>query len=270
MLMDPSLVATAAPAHAVTRLRAVRLAASAKPFVARGSGGGRCPGCRLVASHCLCALRPALPTRAGVCLIMGDIEALKPSNTGWLVADLVRDTFAFGWSRTAVDPALPALLADPQWQPHLVFPGEFADPVRVVTQLAPSAGNGVSDVCPEARRPLFVLLDGTWAEARKMFRKSPYLDHLPVLSLQPGTASNYRLRRSSRTDHFCTAEVAAQCLALAGEPQAADTLAAYLDVFTTHYLSAKRNLPLDRESEAHQRLRQQMKQARRMAKVGSC
>jgi DTW domain-containing protein YfiP len=255
MLIDPSLVIASAPAHAVAQLRAARLAASAKPFVARGSGGGRCPGCRLVASHCLCAMRPVLPTRAGVCLIMGDIESLKPSNTGWLVADLVRDTVAFGWSRTAVDPALPALLADPQWQPHLVFPGEFAEPSRVVTQLVPPADGGVSGAWSETKRPLFVLLDGTWAEARKMFRKSPYLDRLPVLSLQPGTASNYRLRRSSRTDHFCTAEVAAQCLALANEPHAADTLAAYLDVFTTHYLSAKRNLPLDRESEAHQRLR---------------
>jgi hypothetical protein len=247
------------PIHAVARLRAVRLAASAKPFLARGSGGGRCLGCRLVVSHCLCALRPVLPTRAGVCLLMGDIEALKPSNTGWLVADVVSDTWAYGWSRTAVHPDLLALLANPQWQAHLVFPGEFADPARVVTELLPAALVETDEAArfseAVAKCPLFVLLDGTWAEAGKMFRKSPYLDRLPVLSLHSSTASNYRLRRSSRADHFCTAEVAAQCLALAGEPRAADTLAAYLDVFTTHYLSAKRSLPLDRESEAHQRLR---------------
>ena len=52
----------AAPHHAVSRLRLTRLAASAKPFVARGSGGGRCAGCRLVASHCVCALRPQVAT----------------------------------------------------------------------------------------------------------------------------------------------------------------------------------------------------------------
>ncbi len=247
-------------------LRAARLARSAKPFMARGGfKRERCAGCRLVPSHCVCGLCPAVPTRAGMCLLMADIEPLKPSNTGWLVADVVSDTWAFGWSRTAVDPELLALLADPQWQAHLVFPGEFADPARVVSALLPT-GLTEADEADEAdgvtrcsgsvaKRPLFVLLDGTWSEARKMFRKSPYLDRLPVLSLQPGTASNYRLRRSSRTDHFCTAEVAAQCLDLAGESHAADTLAAYLDVFTAHYLSAKRNLVLDRESEAHQRLR---------------
>ncbi len=59
------------------------------------------------------------------------------------------------------------------------------------------------------------------AKARKMFRKSPYLDHLPVLSLQPEQLSRYRLRRSRREDHLCTSEVAALCLALAGEPHAA-------------------------------------------------
>ena len=109
--------------HAVSRLRTARLARASKPFRARGgSDVPRCAGCRLVLSHCLCAARPVVATRAGVCLLMADIEALKPSNTGWLIADVVADTFAFGWARTEVDPALLTLLADPQWQPYVVFP----------------------------------------------------------------------------------------------------------------------------------------------------
>jgi DTW domain-containing protein YfiP len=244
----------AGPGHAVSRLRAARLAASSKPYVARGSGAGRCNDCRLIASHCICDLRPGTAAaRAGVCLIMGDIEALKPSNTGWLVADLVADTFAFGWSRTAVDTALLALLADPQWQPYVVFPGEFVAPERVVYVRLPPPGE--ADTAP-AKRPLFVLLDGTWAEARKMFRKSPYLDAFPVLSLHPEHVSTYRLRRSAHDHHFCTSEVAALCLQLAGEEHTAQLLAAWLDVFGAHYLSVKRHLPLDSDSPAHQRLRE--------------
>jgi DTW domain-containing protein YfiP len=238
--------------HAVSRLRAARVAVSTKPFVARGAALARCPACRLALSHCICDLRPRVDTRAGVCLLMGDIEALKPSNTGWLIADLVPDTWAFGWSRTDTDPALLALLADPQWQPYVVFPGEYVAPERVVatvdTAVDAAAGR-------PGRRPLFVLLDGTWSEARKMFRKSPYLDPFPVLSLNPGLASNYRLRRSTRSDHFCTAEVAALCLALAGEPAAAEALTDWLDVFTTHYLNIKSGLALDRDDALHQRLR---------------
>ena len=221
----------------------------------------------------MCALRPILTTRAGVCLIMADIEPLKPSNTGWLIADIVADTAAFGWARTAADPALLAMLVDPQWQPYLVFPGEFVAPERVVTTLIgyntatqPAAGPPQSGLAPSGGshprgggawgpRPLFVLLDATWPEARKMFRKSPYLDHLPVLSLQPEQISRYRLRRSRRDDHFCTSEVAALCMDLAGEHLAAQALEAYLEVFTHHYLRAKNQLPVQYEDEAHARLR---------------
>ena len=231
--------------HAVSRLRTERLARSAKPFLARGGiKGERCPGCRLVPSHCICALHPEVTTPVGMCLLMADIEPLKPSNTGWLIADVVPDTFAFGWARTEVDPALLALLADPQWQAFVVFPGEFVAPERVVGDLP---------YLPTGQRPLFILLDATWPEARKMFRKSPYLNRLPVLSLAPEQVSRYQLRRSKRDDHFCTSEVASLCLGLAGEPHAAETLQAYLDVYTHHYLQAKHQLPPNLQGPAHAR-----------------
>lgn len=281
--------------HAVSRLRAERLARSVKPFMARGGiKGERCSGCRLVPSHCICALRPNLPTRSGMCLLMADTEPLKPSNTGWLIADVVPDTFAFGWARTEVDPALLALLADPQWQPYVVFPGEFVAPERVVHAVPallaalpavqrplpaalpvvqrplpaalpvvqrplpaalPVVQHPLPAALPAGQRPLFILLDATWPEARKMFRKSPYLNHLPVLSLAPEQVSRYQLRRSQRDDHFCTSEVASLCLALAGEPHAASALQAYLDVYTHHYLQAKHQRPPDLQGPAHARWR---------------
>ncbi len=280
-MAGPTIPSAAAP-HAVSVLRSARLARSAKPFLARGGPrGARCSGCRLVPSHCLCALRPTVATRAGVCLIMADIEALKPSNTGWLIADVVADTFAFGWARTQVEAGLLDLLADPRWLPVLVFPAEFVAPGRqVITTLprspqalgaepAPSdlpaatdtprlgdhAFAALSSGADSAKRPLFVLLDATWPEARKMFRKSPYLNALPVLSLQPGQVSRYRLRRSKRDDHFCTSEVAGLCMELAGDLLAARTLEAYLDVFTQHYLLAKNQLPVDHNDALHQSLR---------------
>ncbi len=246
-MTDPA--ESAPPPHAVARLRATALAHSpTRPRLDRGEPRReRCAGCRLPASHCACALRASVPTRAGVCLLMSEFEPLKPSNTGWLVADVVPGTHAFAWSRTAVDPALLALLADPQWQPMVVFPGEFAAPQRVVTEV-PDAGPDAS------RRPLFILLDGTWSEARKAFRKSPYLDALPVLSLHPEQFSRYKLRRSWHEHHFCTAEVAALSLALAGDLRAAQVLEAWLDVFSDRYLKARQSVAPDRSDEPHRRL----------------
>ena len=240
--------------HAVARLRATCLRDDERrprldrvpPRVAR------CDGCRLPASHCLCGLRVAVPTHAGVCLVMAPYEALKPSNTGWLVADVVPDTFAFAWSRTAVDPALLALLGDPRWQPWVVFPRELAAPGR------PTAAT--LDLPPgvparAGARPLLVLLDGTWAEAHRMFRRSPWLDRFPVLGLAPATPSRYALRSAPQADHLCTAEVAALCLELAGDAPAARRLAAWLDVFNDRYLRSRQSLPPDPDGAAHRRLR---------------
>lgn len=238
----------AADEHAVLRLRTALAANEQRPRLDRGEPRKpRCERCRLAPTHCACALRASAPTRAGVCLLMAEFEALKPSNTGWLVADVVPDTQAFAWSRTHVDPVLLALLDDPRWQPFVVFPGEFAAPERVVDTLPAVAPH-------EARRPLFILLDGTWAEARKVFRKSPFLDRFPVLSLDPERLSRYRLRRAWHAHHLCTAEIAALCLEMAGDVRAARTLEAWLDVFGERYLCAKQSVPADERSQAHRRL----------------
>lgn len=193
----------------------------------------------------MCAWRPTVAAKSAMCLVMHDVEPMKPSNTGWLIADVIDQTSAFAWSRTEVEPGLLALIADPQWQPYIVFPGEFVAPERVVSRVTPEAG----------KRPLFILLDATWSEARKMFRKSPYLEHLPVLSLAPEQLSRYKLRRSKRDDHFCTAEVAALCLELADDQVASEVLDAYLDVFSTHYLAAKFQQPIDPDDAPHSRLK---------------
>ena len=87
-----------------------------------------------------------------------------------------------------------------------------------------------------------------------MFRKSPYFDRLPILSLLPDKLSRYRLRRSTRSEHLCTAEVAALCLELAGDSDAASALDAYFDVFSQHYLGAKRQQEVNLSTPAHTEL----------------
>lgn len=269
-LTNQRTVASSVTPHAVSRLRTARQARSTRPFLTRGGPKGeRCEGCRLRPTHCICALRPDLQTHAGFCLLMHDAEPLKPSNTGWLIADVVKDTFAFGWARTEIDPQLQALLADPQWQPYVVFPGEYVDDAaRVVNTLegdaVPRTGLEPAGLQP-GKRPLFILLDATWSEARKMFRKSPYLDRLPVLSLHPDLISRYQLRRSKRDDHFCTSEVAALCLELVDAPSdklAGQVLESYLGVFTERYLQAKNQRPADESNERHQQLRERLNAAK--------
>jgi len=218
--------------NAFIKLRRQRLAMATRPFQARGGSIIRCEFCGLSIQHCACHLRPTAQSEAAFCLVMYDTEPMKPSNTGRLIADVFPDhTSAFLWSRTAPDPALLALLNDPSYSPVVVFPDSYVKPEdqRIV----------LSDVSALPNKPLYVLLDGTWSEARKMFRKSPYLERFPVISVTPDTLSEYRLRVASNENQLCTAEVACCLLQQQGDTHAASVLQSWFSVFRERYLLTK-------------------------------
>lgn len=223
--------------HAVHRLYQQRLAQSTRPFRARGASVERCPQCMVVTHLCICHARNTLPTQAGFLLVMYDDEVLKPSNTGRLIADVVKDTYAYIWSRTEPNEEMLALLNDPQWFPIVTFPAQYAAPERVVS--SPSV--------PEGKRPLFVMIDGTWSEAKKIFRKSPWLNAFPVLGFTIEQQSRYQVREASGENQLATAEVAAKVLSLNNETGAGMQLDAWFDVFREHYITGKkqRKLPED-------------------------
>ena len=188
-----------------------------------------CPECALPTVYCVCSSRPQLEASICFCLLMDSREPSKSSNTGRLIKSCLAETKVFIWSRTQPDQGLMALLESSYWQPYLIFPGEYAAPHQQVVEALPAS----------ARRPLLIILDATWLQARKIFRKSPYLQALPVLSLPRGNPSAYRLRRSREAAHLCTAEVAIACLGLAGEKRQAELLDDYFETFSTAWLAAR-------------------------------
>ncbi|MGV2873055.1 tRNA-uridine aminocarboxypropyltransferase [Colwellia sp. E150_009] len=234
--------------HAVHQLHQFRKSLSTTTYKARGQRVKRCDLCRLAKQYCICAIAPqhnTVKTNAGFLLLMYDTEVLKPSNTGKLIADLIPDTFAFLWSRTTKNEELLTLLNDEKWQPFVVFPQEYADNQRqVFTQEV---------VCTQGKRPLFIMLDGSWREAKKMFRKSPYLDKFPLVSFDPkkslhskelmnyercspvGQDSRYTVRKTALEHQFSTAEVAARVLEMSGEQSNGHLLDLWFDVFNYQY-----------------------------------
>lgn len=163
---------------------------------------------------------------------MFDTEPMKPSNTGRLIADVLPDTLAFQWSRTEPPQALIDLCRSETHQPMVVFPASYAGSEHQVLSAPPSG-----------KPPLFIMLDGTWTEARKMFRKSPYLDALPVISVDLSRVSAYHLREAHADDQYCTAEVAIALLDIARDNAAAQALAKHFALFRERYLAGKTRHP---------------------------
>ncbi|WP_022943134.1 tRNA-uridine aminocarboxypropyltransferase [Psychromonas hadalis] len=229
--------------HALHKLYDLRLSRSTRPFLARGGNITRCIHCMLLPYLCICGLKKTVQTNSAFLLLMYDDEILKPSNTGRLIADLIPDTFAYIWSRTEPHSEMLALLNNPQWQPMVIFPEEYCQIERVISDQTQINSD---------KKPLFILLDGSWAQAKKMFRKSPYLDNFPVLSFSPENISRYLLRKAVKENQLATAEVASLALEFIGEFKNAQQLNLFFEVFRENYMLGKQRKQLPNDASYYQ------------------
>lgn len=228
--------------NSVLKLRTQELAKATRVFLARGSKVKRCEHCLLPRAECICAAKPLVNSSSAFCFIMYTGECYKPSNTGRIIADVIADNHAFVWDRTQPDAAMLALLNDARYVPIVVFPQQYAEAGRCIN--SPLELTAVQS----GKIPLFVMLDGTWREAKKMF-KSPYLANLPVLGIQPQQGSSYQLREAAHLHQLCTAEVAIEILKLANDTAAAIALTEYFAVFRRAYIVGKPHLNFTESAE---------------------
>ncbi len=220
-----------------------------REFKARGSFVRRCEACNLPALNCLCPYKVTADSCTRVWLLTHPLEHYKPTNTGRLIRDVLPTTEVFTWYRTAPDERLLAMLEDARYAPFVIFPDDQADYAdRVVGMEAVAARQA------EGRIPVFLILDGTWRQARRIFRKSPYLAELPVLPLATERLTRYRLRKPASAAHLCTAEVAAELLRQAGDGEAAERLDDYFDVFNDSYAASRRHGKIEAPTPAMRRL----------------
>ncbi|CAM3145363.1 DTW domain-containing protein [Corallococcus sp. ZKHCc1 1396] len=175
---------------------------------------GRCERCYLPATWCLCAQVPVVPTRTELLVIRHNKEAQKSTNTARIAAL-----------------ALPRCRIVSYGAPGQPFDASVLDDGADTWLLFPDA--------PEAEGPLpqrLVVIDGSWAQARRMVQRVPGLRRLPGMRLPPPGPDTRRLRRPPHPDGMSTLEAMAGALArLEGEDVARPLL-------TLHELMVERVL----------------------------
>ncbi len=208
---------------------------STRPFLARGKSVVRCNDCLLAAKYCMCGLWVGSQTSMNILLLMHRGEVFKPSNTGRLIAQVFpQQTRVFQWSRTEPEPSLLALLTSEKYHPVILFPSE-----GVANERACSALN----LACENRKQLLIVLDGTWKQAKKMFKSSEWLQGFPVYSVTPTLLGEYRLRKASNDARLSTAEAVALAME-DGDQIAAGHLMDTFTVFNERYHAARMQRPI--------------------------
>jgi len=162
----------------------------------------RCADCRMHRSLCICALLPRIATRTRVVLVLHQLEAQKPTNTGILAARCLENSAVIYRGRApdgaAADPIDDQLAIDADTL--LLFPHESATPL---------------DAWRGTTKPItLVVPDGTWPQAGRTRKRVRALSRLPCVSLPgPGIAID-RLRASARPDRMATLEAVALALGI--------------------------------------------------------
>ncbi len=207
-----------------------------------------CGFCLLRADLCICQCAPRLSALHQWVVLTHTEEIKKATNTGKLLLNSLPNAERILWSRRDFDQQFQALTAPYTGRSWLLFPDLSNDNAAFKVQCAdiyynsqPPTQNqnlmsvNVSDRSALMSRPnLFVIIDATWQQARKMYRQSTLLQELPKYSLMGGH-SDYTLRRHQQPGNLSTVETGIQLLQQLGHTQDALSLAAYFEAFLHAY-----------------------------------
>jgi DTW domain-containing protein YfiP len=162
---------------------------------------GHCVRCTLQLEICMCAALPRVEARTQIVLIRHVTELLSTSNTGRFAALSLANSRVLGYGG---GPSFDA-----------------------------SALSGVGTAllyCSGPPRPLsfvptrLVVLDGSFRQARRMYKRVPALRELPELTLPAPRITPTRLRTPTQPDGMSTIEAIAAALSLLEGPELAAPL----------------------------------------------
>jgi DTW domain-containing protein YfiP len=175
-------------------------------------------------SLCICALLPRIATRTRLVLVLHQLEARKPTNTGALAARCLENS-AVVYRGRAPDGAAADPLDDQlsiERDPLLLYPHPSATPLAAWR----GAANPITLIVP----------DGTWPQTVRTCRRLRAGAELPCVSLPaPGIAVD-RLRDAGRPDRLATLEAVALALGILEGPAVRDALMRVYRIMTERTL----------------------------------
>ena len=154
----------------------------------------RCYGCYRPQESCFCDVIPQVQNLTKVLILQHQRERSHPFNTARIVnRALERCELIFDRNEKFASRELP--IGD---NAALLYPGKDS---LLITDL------------PADQKPQqLVVIDGTWDQAKTLFRDIPQLHSLPQFRLSPATPGQYRIRREPTSTSLSTLEATVQSL----------------------------------------------------------
>ena len=151
-----------------------------------------CLTCRRARAACWCPQLEPQRIAASLVVLQHPREARNPVGT----ARMAHLSWEGSHLRTGVDfsqdPVVCALREEPGMRHALIYPSADAHDAREL-----------ADITTPLR---LYLVDGTWAQARKIYRRNRWMHALPAYRIQPDAPGNYRIRKEPAPHCLSTVE----------------------------------------------------------------
>lgn len=177
-----------------------------------------CPHCLQSSVTCYCSSVKRVDVNIEFVILIHPIEVRRRIATGRMAHLCLHNSHLISGEDYTHHSEVNALLGDSRYHSVILYPGEDAVNLSDLTE------EERSSVRPQDRKLRVFVIDGTWATAGKMIRKSKNLSQLPRICFTPEKVSTFRVRRQPHPHCYSTIEAIHQTIDLLGSTCGFDVL----------------------------------------------
>ena len=175
-----------------------------------------CENCRQPGFSCYCQFVQKFDPQVKFVILMHPIERRRRIATGRMSHLCLENSELIVGQTFSNDKKLNGILKNPENQCFVLYPG-----VKAI-DLTTSKPEVKKTLFNSNKKTVVIVIDGTWATAKKMMNQSHNLKEIPRICFTPPAPSNFRVRKQPRVECYSTVEAIHHCIELLAEPSGFD------------------------------------------------
>lgn len=179
-----------------------------------------CEQCRQPEFSCYCQFIQKFDPKIKFVILMHPIERRRRIATGRMSHLSLHDSELIVGQSFADDRRLNIILKNPEYNCVVLYPGKQS------IDISRSAPEMKQSLFVEGKKTVVIVIDGTWATAKKMMNQSPNLNELRRICFVPPGPSRFRVRKQPRAECYSTIEAVHHTIELLAEVSGFDLVTA--------------------------------------------
>ena len=172
-----------------------------------------CTRCAQPQFGCYCSEIKSFDPHVSFVILIHPIEVKRRIATGRMSHLCLQNSYLIKGQNYTNNDQVNSLLQDPEYESILLYPGINSKNLSTID------ATERSKLAPSGKKLRIIVIDGTWATARKMIAQSQNLKNLARICFTPIKPSNFRVRKQPQAHFYSTIEAIHHTIELLAEAQ---------------------------------------------------